>query len=142
MEYHFQIHKEKKGYWAECVELEGCSTQAETKEDLLKQMEESLNLYLSEPESSKLIFPMPKRKETGKNVIKVAVEPKVAFATLLRLCRLKEGLTQSEAAKKMNLGGLYSYQKLESPKKTNPRLETLKLVKKLFPRFPIHAVFS
>jgi len=142
MEYHFKIHKEKKGYWAECVELEGCSTQADTKEDLFKQMEASLNLYLSEPESSKLIFPMPKRKVAGKNVVKVIVDPKIAFATLLRSHRLKKGLTQGEAAKKMNLGGLYSYQKLESPKKTNPRLETLKLVKELFPKFPIQLVFS
>lgn len=142
MEYHFKIHKKKKAYWAECVELEGCSTQAETKEDLLSQMEESLNLYLSEPESSKLIFPVPKKKVAGRNIVKVPVDTKVAFATLLRSHRLKQGLTQNEAAKKMNLGGLYSYQKLESPKKTNPRLETLKLVKGLFPKFPIHMVFS
>lgn len=142
MEYNFKVHKGKDGYWAECIELEGCHTQAETKEDLLKQMKESLNLFLSEPESSKLIFPLPRRNVSKRNIIKVPVEPKVAFATLLRTARLKKGLTQSEAAKKMKLGGLYSYQKLESPKKTNPRLETLKLVRELFPKFPIHMVFS
>ena len=34
MKYHFKIHKEKGGFWAECLELVGCSTQADTKDEL------------------------------------------------------------------------------------------------------------
>ncbi len=30
MKYHFKIHKEGKGFWAECLELEGCITQGKT----------------------------------------------------------------------------------------------------------------
>ena len=33
MEYHFKIHKEKNGYWAECIELSGCNTQGDTLEE-------------------------------------------------------------------------------------------------------------
>ena len=40
MFYNFKIHKEKKGFWAECLELKGCVTQADTYHALLKNMEE------------------------------------------------------------------------------------------------------
>lgn len=141
MVYHFKIHRSKEGYWAECLELEGCQTQAQDRQELLSAISEALNLFLSEPESSKLIFPLPRRGLKGRNIVEVPVEPRVAFATLLRRSRLKEGLTQTEAAERMKLGGLYSYQKLESPHQSNPRLETLERVKSLFPKFPLEMVF-
>lgn len=50
MRYHFKVHKEKEGFWAECIELEGCVTQADTKEELNLNMQEALNLYLEEVE--------------------------------------------------------------------------------------------
>jgi predicted RNase H-like HicB family nuclease len=44
MHYHFKIHKENNGYWAECCELEGCVTQGDTLEELYKFCDEALNL--------------------------------------------------------------------------------------------------
>ena len=65
MKYHFKVHKEGNGYWAECIELEGCLTQTERDpkggsiEELHYNMREALNLYLSESPDSDLIFPRP-----------------------------------------------------------------------------------
>jgi antitoxin HicB len=42
MKYHFKIHKEGKGFWAECIELSGCFTEADSKEELRKNMHEIL----------------------------------------------------------------------------------------------------
>jgi DNA-binding XRE family transcriptional regulator len=45
-------------------------------------------------------------------------------------------LTQQEAAKKLGFSNIYSYQRLET-RRCNPRLETIALLKKLFPEFSI-----
>jgi antitoxin HicB len=44
MKYHFKIYKKDGGYWAQCIELEGCITQADTLKELYKNMQEALNL--------------------------------------------------------------------------------------------------
>lgn len=61
MYYHFKIHKEKNGYWAQCIELKDCITQADTLDELHKNLYEALNLYLNEPDSSSIHFPLPKK---------------------------------------------------------------------------------
>lgn len=53
MKYHFKVHREGKGYWAECIELVGCITEADSIEELRKNIQEALNLYIEEPEDSK-----------------------------------------------------------------------------------------
>ena len=58
MFYHFKIHQEEKYLWAECLELQGCATQAKSSNKLHKNMEEVLNLYLNEPATSNLHFPL------------------------------------------------------------------------------------
>lgn len=59
MKYHFKIHKEGKGYWAQCIELEGCITQADSRKELKKRMQEALNLYIDEPVDSKDLAALP-----------------------------------------------------------------------------------
>ena len=49
MRYHFKVHKDDDSYWAEGLELPGCQTQADTKEELVGQLSDVLNLYLDEP---------------------------------------------------------------------------------------------
>lgn len=44
--YTFKVFKEAHGYWAECVQLKGCRTQAETIAELKVNMKEALTLYL------------------------------------------------------------------------------------------------
>ena len=137
MVYHFKIHKEKDGYWAQCIELPGCFTQADSLKELHKNMEEALNLYIEEPHNSEDLAGLPKElTRKSKNVVSVAVDPLIAFAFLMRYFRIKYGLTQQEAAKKMGFDTLYSYQRLEA-KKCNPSLRMIAKIKKIFPEFSI-----
>lgn len=140
MKYHFKYQKEGNRYWAKCIELDGCFTQAENLEDLKKNMEEALNLYLDEPSSSRTIFPMPKKKIKGRNVIEVPVHPRIAFAYHLRFHRAAMGMTQKQTAKKLGFKNLFSYQRLEASKTANPELLTLVLIKEVFPDFDLDDV--
>ncbi len=137
MLYHFKIYKEGKGYWAQCIELEGCFTQADTKEELFLNMQEALNLYVEERSNSKDLAALPdKNIKITRNIVKVPLAPQVAFSFLVRYWRLKYGWTQKEAAKKMGFENLYSYQRLEA-KRCNPNLEIISLVKKIYPEFSV-----
>ncbi len=100
-------------------------------------MEEALNLYLNEPSDSRAIFPLPRKIHILKNIVAVPVEPKVALAYLLRRTRLEHGLTQLQAAERLGLGGLYSYQRLENSKTANPEFETIIRIKRAFPELDI-----
>jgi antitoxin HicB len=141
MRYHFRVHKEGTGYWAECVELDGCVTRGKNKFELEAKMSEALDLFLSEPQDSKLILPEPSSKVRGRNIVDVRVSPRVALAHKLRRERLVRGLSQSAFAKLIGMGGLYSYQKLEQAT-TNPRFETLERIKKVCPDFGLDELFG
>jgi predicted RNase H-like HicB family nuclease len=142
MKYHFKIHKEGKGFWAECLELEGCITQGKTLKELHRNMEEALNLYIQEPEDSKDLAPFPDGciKKTS-NIIEVPVDPEIAFAFLVRYYRLTHGMTQAQAAKKMGFETLFSYQRLER-KRCNPSLKTISKIKEVFTEFSVDLALS
>lgn len=145
MQYHFKIHKEKKGYWAECVELKGCVTQADSLDELSEQMKEALNLYLAEPEKSSILFPMPlknKPRFSGGRVERVEVNPSVAFAMLIRQTRIAHGLTLREMADILNYKNLNTYVKLEKANTSNPQLKTLANIIENFSDFPISLIFK
>lgn len=142
MVYHFKIHKESRGYWAECVELEGCQTQGDTMEELKINAGEALNLFLSEPEETGVLFPLPLRKtKKDSKVFQVPVEPGVALSLMLKHLRAKRKLTQQKAAELLGFANIYSYQKLESPKTSNPELKTLKKLKYVFPELRFDELF-
>jgi len=61
LKYHFKIHKEEKGYWAECIEIPGCFTQGDTKQELKENMREALNTAVSEPDNSEEFGEHPKK---------------------------------------------------------------------------------
>jgi antitoxin HicB len=140
MKYHFKIHREGKGFWSQCVELEGISTQGETKEELQKNMHEALNLFLDEPADSKVIFSLPRTNLKGPSIAVVEVEPQIAFAFYLRRIRLKRGMTQKDVAKLMGYKNLYSYQRLEKAKTANPELSTIVKIKRLFPELDLEDI--
>ena len=139
MTYHFRIH-DAEGLWAECIELEGCATQGRDRRDLEKNMYEALNLYLEEPESSTVLFPTPISELSGANVVAVEVDPSIAFSLQLRQLRLRHNMTQKEAAERLGMRNLYSYQRLE--RRSNPSLATIKKVKNLFPDFSLDSVLG
>lgn len=136
MKYHFKIHKEGRGYWGECLELQGCLSQGSTLEELKMNLKEALDLYLDEPADSRVVFPMPK-KQRGRNIIEVEVDPRIALAFLLRMERLKRKWTQKNAAKELGIP-LYSYQKLESSRTANPEWKTLIKLCRIFPRLNLN----
>ncbi len=140
MEYHFKIHREKGGFWAECVELDGCFTQADSLEELMESCGEALNLYLEEPGDSGIVFPLPgKMPGSKKNVLKVPVSPGIAAAVLLRRCRSAAGLTQKQAANLLGMKNVYSYQRLE--KKSNPTVSMIRKIISVFPEFKPELIF-
>ena len=141
MFYNFKIHKEKKGFWAECLELKGCVTQADTYHALLKNMEEALNLYLDEPVNTKATFPLPKKNTKGNNIVQVPVNHKIAFALKMRLFRSQKGLSQKQISSLLGMKNIYSYQRLKSTSKANPNLSTIARIKSVFPEFNIDDVF-
>lgn len=141
MEYSFKIHKEKKGYWAEGVELGGCRAQAETLEDLKTSLQEALNLYLSESDESLIEFPMP-QKSMGKNIILIEVDPGVALSVLIRQARLRRKLTQKQMMAVMGIKTLSNYQRLENPKKSNPEFKTLIQIQKAIPELKVDMIIN
>jgi predicted RNase H-like HicB family nuclease/DNA-binding XRE family transcriptional regulator len=131
MTYHFYVHEEEKGFWAECVELTGCVTQAESFDELEIQCKEALNLFLEEPNDSKIVFPLPNESiDSDTSLIKTDVDPEIALAVLLRYHRFNSKLTQKQMAEMLGMKNLYSYQRLE--KRSNP---TLSIIKKYTPYF-------
>ena len=142
MKYHFKVHKEGGGFWAECLELAGCVTQADTIEELRQNMQEALNLFIEEPEDSKNLAPLPDESlKIAKNIVEVSLDPQIAFAFMVRYCRIKNGLTQQEVANKMGFDTLYSYQRLEA-RRCNPSLRIISKVKQVFPDFSVDYAIS
>jgi antitoxin HicB len=142
MQYHFKIYKEPFLYWAECIELEGCNTQGNTKNELLKHMKEALDLYLDEPENSRLITPRPQKGLKGRNIVEISVDPHVAWASALRNARMRRGMTQKDVAKSLDFKSVYAYQKLESSKTANPEYATIVKIKKVFPELDLEDLLS
>lgn len=137
MVYHFKVHRQKKGYWAECVELVGCSTEGDTHEELEENAREALNLYLDEPEESGASFPLPRRC-TRASIMSVPVDPGIGLSMLLRNYRKRNRYTQKQVAEKLGMKNLYSYQRLE--RKSNPSLQTLRRLKEVFPELSVDYV--
>jgi antitoxin HicB len=139
MNYHFKVHKAREGgFWAECLELNGCHTQADTREELERNMAEALEVFLDEPVDSKAAFPAPRKRVKGRNIVAVAVPVRLAFASMLRSVRIRRRLTQKRAAELIgSTGSLNNYQRLEKAKTANPELETLARIKKAFPEFEL-----
>ncbi len=134
MNYHFKIYKEEDGgYWTHGVELDTCVTQGATKDELYENMQDALNTYIDEPEDSVYLAPLPDGTiKCTDDIVEVPVDPQIALAFLIRLNRIKHGLTQQDAADRLGFENIYSYQRLESSK-ANPTLTTLAKIKKLFP---------
>ena len=141
MNYHFKLHKENNGYWAECCELEGCVTEGDSLEEVKAACEEALDVYLYTPDSSDRVFPLPDEiLDNEKDLLKIRVEPQRAFAVLLRNYRLNSNITQKQAAKMLGMKNTYSYQRLE--KKSNPTLNIMNKIYTVFPDVKLTYLFQ
>jgi antitoxin HicB len=141
MKYHFKTKKEKTGYWAFCLELEGCQSQGDSLKELKANCAEALNLYLAEPETSRTIFPLPKKGIKSSKIFEVEVDPTVALAMLVRQTRLKNGKTQKEIAEALNIH-LSAYQKYEDHQTSNLELKTIQKLKRVLPNLNVSIIFE
>lgn len=142
MKYHYRIHKEGKGFWAECIEADGWVTQGRTHDELEKNMYEALNAVLDEPPESNWLPPLPDAGLKGRNIVEVPVDPRIALATSIRRERLENRLSQRAAAGMMGFKNVIQYQRLESGKTLNPELTTLIKLKRLFPGLSVDAALA
>ena len=102
-------------------------------------MQEALNLYLEEVEDYEYLAPMPKASiKEERNVVEVPVDPSVALAFSIRYQRIKQGLTQREAADQLGMKAIYSYQRLE--KRCNPTLDLIYKLVLLFPALSLDKI--
>jgi predicted RNase H-like HicB family nuclease/DNA-binding XRE family transcriptional regulator len=139
MVYHFRVHRDTDGLWAECLELEGCQTQADTEQELRTNAAEALNLYLDEPTESDVRIPLP-REVREKGIMEVAPDPGVALSALLRHLRREHNYTQQEVANRLGMKNIYSYQRLE--RRANPSLATINKIKRVFPELSVDYVLQ
>lgn len=141
MEYHFEVHREDEGgYWAECVELKGCLSDGDSLEELKFRIEDSLNLYLNEPPGSNMVFALPdKNLDNRDELLRIPVKPNIAFALLVRHCRISHHYTLEQAQEQVGLKNRNSYVRLETP--GNPTIESISLVKKAFPEINLNDCF-
>lgn len=140
MKYHFKIHKEEKGFWAECLEIPGCVTQGDSEEELFANMQEAVNMCLEEPENSENLASLPREYKVSRTVVAVPVDPTIAFGFILRYHRLKSGLTQKEAARRLGMKNIFSYQRLE--RGCNATLSIISKLVTLFPHFSLDSIFD
>ena len=143
MVYHFKVHKEDDGFWAECIELEGCRTQGDSLDELQANAKDAVDLFLSEPADSSVQFSSPKRMKAVKGkVLSVGVDPQVALAMRIRQARLKRKLTQTQVAKLMKIKNVSAYQKYENAKTCNPGIVQLANLKRVLPSLGVDDVLD
>jgi len=142
MHYHFKVYTADKGkYWAQGVELPGCITEARSVAALEANLKEVLDLYLSEPPDSRFVFPAPRKRVLGRNIVRVLVDPGVALSMQLRQARLRMKLSQKRMAARLGFKNVAAYQKLERPT-TNPTLQTLYRIKQVVPELPVDELLA
>ncbi len=142
MKYHFKVEKEKKGYWAQCLEVPGCVTQGGTIKELKENMKEAIELVLYEPADSQDVAPLPNDKiKLSKSIYTVSPEPHLALAHMVRYYRIKHNMTQKQIAEKMGFSDIYSYQRLET-RKCNPTLKTILKIKEILPEISLDLVVA
>lgn len=128
MTYNCIIEKQEDGiYMAQFPDMTNILTCGYSQEEALKMAEEALNGVLAVD----LDHGHPIAEPEFKGGYPIEVSPKVAFAIELRKARANH--TQKEVAEKAGMS-YQQYQRLENPHKTNPTLETLYKLQKVFNR--------
>ncbi len=140
MVYHFKVHRDADGLWAECVELPGCQTQGDSEEELKRNAAEALNLYLDEPPEADVELPLPDESGVSGDNFTVAPDPAIALSVVLRFLRHTHKYTQQQVAERLGMKNLYSYQRLE--RRANPSLSTIKKIKRVFPELSVDYVLQ
>ena len=126
----FEYDNGEKVYNVHFPDLPGCLTYGESIDEAKKLAREALTGFLQSIDARKMKIPNPSRLE-GDNVYNIEPETPVAFAIWLRKRREAQGLSQSEVARKLGIK-YQTYQRIESPSKTNPTLKTIVKLEQVF----------
>ena len=126
----FEYNDEEQVYNVRFPDLPGCFTYGETIDVAMAMAKEALTGHFQSMDARKMRLPDPSKLE-GDEVVYVTPEIPVAFAIWLRKQREALGLSQSDVAKKLGIK-YQTYQRIESPSKTNPTLKTIMRVEKAF----------
>ncbi len=127
MTYNCDITPREGQYFVQFPDIPNAITLGSTQEDALFMAGDVLNGILASHLDNG--YPISEPKYT--DGYPVEVSPKVAFAIELRKARANH--TQKEVAEKAGMS-YQQYQRLENPHKTNPTLETLYKLQKVFNR--------
>ena len=119
--------QDEKTYIAQFPDMPNVLTYGHTQAHALEMAKEALDGVLASHFDNGYSIPEP--KYTGGYPIEVS--PKVAFAIELRKARANRSQKDVAAAAGMTY---QQYQRLENPRKTNPTLETLYRLQKVFNR--------
>ncbi len=138
MTYTAILKKSNGAYLVEFPDIPSINTYGETIEDALKNAKEALNGCLESDFERGFQLPKSTTKET-KNTCAIEVEPHIALAYQLR--KVRNGLSQSEIAKKLGIS-YQAYQKLENPRKCNPTVKTLEKISEVFGKSLVIALKS
>ena len=127
MIYNCDITEEHGKFIVRVPDVPNAMTYGETKDEAFEMAKDVLNGILASHVDNN--YPISEPSYNGGYPIEVS--PKVAFAIELRKARA--GQTQKEVASKAGMT-YQQYQRLENPHKTNPTLETLYKLQKVFNR--------
>ncbi|MBO4440377.1 MAG: type II toxin-antitoxin system HicB family antitoxin [Spirochaetaceae bacterium] len=125
MIYNCDITEKDGKFIAQFPDMTNVLTYGSSLEEALEMAKDALDGVLSVDIENG--FPIPPSKYTGGYPVEVS--PKVAFVIELRKARAEKSL--KEVAEKAGMT-YQQYQRLENPRKTNPTLETLYKLQKVF----------
>lgn len=130
MIYYAKLHRSGKGYWTEFLDFNAPGSEGKDLDAVLRQSKEALEGILESLFDRTCDIPAPKRRK-GKGWLAVPVDDSIAIPIVLRQLRLKHGWTLQDMAR--HLGITYqSYQTLETLRKANPTIKTLRRVAEAF----------
>jgi predicted RNase H-like HicB family nuclease/DNA-binding XRE family transcriptional regulator len=131
VEYTAYISREGKHWLAEFPDCPGCQTFADKSDDLPAAAQEALEGWLEAHLVDGAIPPVPKvhrRAPAGHKLAAIRIDAGLAVALQIRWARAKEGLSQTELAKRANVTQ-QQIAKLERPGE-NPTIGTIQKIAK------------
>ncbi len=133
MYYHFRVHKEKKGYSTECIELEGCYTEGDTMREVRENAEDALESYLccAPGEKEDRFLPLPNLEiEESDDIIEIGLKNKKMIEFLVGQIELHKNITRDKVLKEMEREPFKNYiiKICENIKKKNNRKEILTFI--------------
>jgi antitoxin HicB len=130
MIYFARLHRSKGSYWTEFPEFKTPGSEGSTLDEVTTNSKEALEGLLESLYDRECKIPPPKARR-GKNWLPIEVDDSIAVPIVLRQLRLAHGLTLKQMAKKLDTS-YQSYQALETLRRANPTLKTLRKVAEAF----------